>query len=226
MGATPDEPRLDPYAPPAAEIGPSTEGVDREAEDFRRAFLRQEAAVKAVGLLDYVLAAFWAPAVVGSALATLGVIAPPWRRGGDLDSAARLELAGAMLFHINCFVLLVAVGRGLRGLRPWARRVEAALMGITLIGAIAWASYAAATRLIPVNFAFAASLALPAALVAFLLLSPETAVVFSDAYRSAIARTPHLRPGALPQILLLIALGLVSWAPMLIVGLLVQIARS
>jgi hypothetical protein len=207
--AAPDPDPLNPYAAPEAELGaPAAAGTDEDlarAEAIRSAYLAHEASVKSLGSLHYLGALFFGIAALG-----LGAYVMTARVGNNPFSAA---MTAAAVLYVVMTGLNVALGNGLRGLRPWARWTDAVLMGLSFLSSLlAMVGWLIAQLYAPL---LGGSLGLLfQAYILHILLSSKASVVFSPEYREIIARTPHLRykTSLLVKFVLAVFVGLITLA--------------
>ena len=145
---------VNPYAAPTARVDDA--GTNSEAEAIRKAHLGHEASIKAVGVLYY----------LGGALMTIA---------GLVGAVGAPKADGvALLLFIGAFgVAQLAVGYGVRSLRPWGRVVAIILSVIGLIG-------------FPIG-------TLISAYILYLFLSKKGRTIFSPEYQDVIAATPHVK---------------------------------
>lgn len=182
-------PEVDPYAPPAADLGrPATE-VDRadvaEAEAIRRHHIAHEASIKALGGLNYIGAVGCG---IGGVATVVLAFAP---RVGDQQMGRGAAVGfGALLMLLA--VLYGFLGRGLRRLRPWGRWLIVTLIGLGFLANFVKLSLDASGDLAANLGGMFCSSLIPT-YVLFLMLSKKGQVVFSPAYKSVVARTPHVK---------------------------------
>lgn len=191
----------DPYRPPASEIGPPVAPTaDPEVVALRQQHVRHERAVRTLGLFLYVLAACQAASLVESyGRAT-------FRSGSAAGFGYAVSAVGIVAF-------LIKLGRDLRQLRTWARRV---VLGGTIAILMLGLAVVFVEALRP-----GGSLGGPAiaALLYCLILgyvislvgSDRGVAVSSEPYRAAVAATPELDPRASLVVKLIFGL-LMTWA--------------
>jgi hypothetical protein len=193
---------VNPYAAPEAPIGeaPAAGPAElAEAEAVRRAHLNHEANIRSVGSLH----------ILGAVLSFFGlvVMAVAWDPAGRATAFAMPVFA----VYLGFFLINLALGIGLTRLRPWARWLETALIGlylalnaVTTFGALFMVGPAAG----PVLFGATVTWTILGAIL-WLLLSRKGAVVFSPEYQDVIARTPHIKykTSFLAKFLLVLILG-------------------
>ena len=156
------------------------EGVapSAQSEEIRRQYLTHEASVKSVGLLYYF-------GGVGLFLGGLSgiVIAAASASGAEAIGQA----TGRSVFFLALGIGQFWVGRGLRGLKSWARLPVGILSGLGLLA-------------VPIG-------TLINAYVLYLIFSKKGKMVFSDEYREVMEQTPHIKYRT--SILVWVLLGLV-----------------
>jgi hypothetical protein len=193
MSTSPKAEKVNPYAPPGTLIGdfePIDAGDLAEAEEVRRTYLGHEASIKSLGMIHHV-AAFLFVIAAFSLLSVLAVRTPA-------ESDAVTALAVGMGVSLVLGALNLALGAGLQGLRPWARRTEMILVAIALANSLLGAVLVASSSL---NWDASTVAAIVACLaiglipgyVLHLLRSTRGAMVFSREYREIIERTPHIK---------------------------------
>ena len=186
----PPEDLVNPYAAPATEIGSVPTGLDAdlaEAEAIRRAHIGHEASIRSLGMLHY-LGAFFGVLACGMMLFLLLGGVP----GGPADRIGRMLFGGLVVGYSLATALNVALGHGLRGLRPWARWTETFLLSLQVIFVVLVSIGALLTG----EFAEIAPSLIGMLIVGYLLyllLSEKGSMVFSPAYKEIIARTPHIK---------------------------------
>jgi hypothetical protein len=179
------QPTVNPYAPPEASLSPPPVAgvVLAEAEAIRRAHLNHESNVRSIGALH----------LLGAVLAGIGLAASVASFEGSMGRASRV---GAFLtMNVAFLALNAALGIGLIRLQPWARWLEAAVVGVYLFVQATTTLYlTVAVGRTATQLLFVSGLMwLIPALVLYLMLAPKAAMVFSPEYREVIARTPHIR---------------------------------
>ena len=168
------------------------EGVTNanDAEHIRNEHIKHEASVKSVGLLYLMGAAFMI-------LIGLGNIASGF---STVSRSPEGPILGVVLFAFAA--LQIAIGLGLRRLKPWTRVAAGIFSGLGLLA-------------VPLG-------TLINAYILYLLFSKKGKLVFSEAYQQVIAQTPQIKYRTsivlwvvLILILLLIVLMAVmgGWAP-------------
>jgi len=175
-----DRDEFNPYAAPVAAFGPApTDVADASgAEAIRRAHIKHEASVKAIGLLNYFGAFILISASIFLILMAVGAVPAPNARAGQ-GPAVFTPMVGLLGGLALAFGLLaVAIGRGLRHLQPWARWTEVVMMGLQTAGNL--------YRLNPIGLVISIY-------ILWLLASSKGATVFSPGYKEVIALTPHIK---------------------------------
>lgn len=149
----------DVWTPPQSKLQDPTLASE-DVVEMRRRHLKHEAAVKSIGTLYY-LGAFFLT-IAGAVMfledkSSLGM---------------RIVICG---FLVGLGALQFWVGRGLRGLKPWARIPTGVLSGIGLLG-------------FPMG-------TLINGYILYLVFSAKGATVFSEEYQEVIAQTPDMKYG-------------------------------
>lgn len=185
---------FNPFEAPRTRIGAEVEAPagpgNGDAELVRRQYLGHEASVRSVGSLLYLGAAFFGLVAI-VALASIVIVR---RNGGIPRNGIPLVLVGCGIY-LALAAAQAAIAHGLRTLRPWARWVTAALMGLgllTYLGAFAFV-FASGRPLPGVMVGVVAIICLVTAYILYLLLGSSGAVVFSADYREVVRLTPHIR---------------------------------
>ncbi|MBY0395360.1 MAG: hypothetical protein K2X91_02675, partial [Thermoleophilia bacterium] len=172
-------PRAAPRGGARAAAAPESQ---EEAEQIRRAHLGHESSIRTLGALHLI--------GFGGYLVGLGVLAYQVIRDGKVPGTP-VEVAAFLALVTLALSIMLALGLGLRRLRPWARWVEAVLIVVfnvpNLIMVLVGANSVGEGLLV----ALLGSL-IPAYLL-YLLLSPKGRMVFSPEYRAIIERTPDVR---------------------------------
>jgi len=158
---------VNPYAAPTARV----EDQDTEAERIRREHIGHESSIKAVGLLYY---------LVGGVFVLLAIT--------SLFVARVTDGALVVLFFLAIGGIQVAVGWGLRALRPWGRVVGAILSVLGLLG-------------FPIG-------TLINGYILWLYFSKKGNAIFAPEYKAIIAATPQVKYGSSIIVWILIALVL------------------
>ncbi len=156
-----------PYAAPR-DIAPMPAADTSEAETVRNNYLKQEANVKSVGSLYFIISVFL---VIGAFSS--------WR------AVQRASDPGAVLPTVSAIfgaagILGLIVGFGLRRLESWARILAIILSGLAVIASL---------LNMPSGFI---GLVIHAYLLS-VLASPKTSLVCSPYYKEIIAATPHVK---------------------------------
>lgn len=212
----PPEDLVNPYAAPATEIGsePTGLGADgdlTEAEVIRRAHIGHEASVRSLGSLHYLGAVFGLIGSVGMLFMLFGGMS-----GGAAEPGGRMLLGGLLILYFGMTALNFALGKGLRGLKPWARWTDTALLSLQAIFAVLGSINALITGQFPAMIPSLIGL-LIVGYILYLLLSQKGTVVFSPAYKEIIARTPHIKYRTSLLLKIVLAL-LVAMIGLMIVG--------
>lgn len=212
--AVPDPNPLNPYAAPEAELGgPAAADADADedfarAEAIRKEYLAHEASVKSLGSLHYLGAFFIGVGGLGALGAATYTLTG--RPGNSPFSAV---LIGVGAFYVALAGLNVALGNGLRQLRPWARWTDAVMMGLSflgsLVGMVGWLVAQVYAPLLGASLGL-----LFQAYILHILLSKKASVVFSPQYREIVAKTPHLhyKTSLLVKIVLAIFVSVLAFA--------------
>jgi hypothetical protein len=190
----PDDPEsgqpFNPYAAPQAPLDAPAVAVPEHvaaAEVTRRRYLNHETNIKSLGALN----------VLGGALMLLGgVVVVPMAllQTTQLGAAETAVVAGVAVFYAIFGCVSVALGLGLRRLRPWARWTQVVICSISLL----WTAFvivAVALSGDNVGPLIAGNLvvALIPGVIFYLLVSRKGSVVFSPDYAEVVALTPHVR---------------------------------
>jgi hypothetical protein len=117
MSVTPN-----PYAPPSAHVADVYSPGTME-EEVRRAHIKHEASIRAVGFLYLLSGAFLALGGTGLLVATSAVLR---------DERSMLAVLG--VGYLAGAAVSIVTGIGIRRLRPWARIVSIVLSAIGLLG--------------------------------------------------------------------------------------------
>lgn len=150
-----------PYASPTADVSPLLTAPPETMEDLehiRREYLSHEASVRSIGTFYYLSALM-------AILLAIPFVLHLFR--GFSDAA----VPAVMLFGIAG--ASIAIGRGLRRLRPWASTPAGILAGLSLLA-------------IPLG-------TVVGAYFLYLLFSRKGAMIFSPTYQEILRRTPHIR---------------------------------
>jgi hypothetical protein len=186
---------LDPYAPPHAETAePDGPVSDLDPRRIPLAYLDRAHTIKRIGWVNFLLAIIWAPAAIGTSLMSLLMIVRalglnPVDYQFPRNMPTGIEWVALTIFHVGSFALNVAVGIGLRRLRPWARGVEIAFAIVLLLICLTYACDVFVNRK-PLALLLMTSVPgiILAGLGLLILLSPTTARIFSPPYRELIQR--------------------------------------
>ena len=198
MSAPGDE--LNPYAPPEADlvntvVPPSSELAELEA--IRRKYLSHEASVKSIGSLFDLSAVIAAVVVVVATFTAVQGVR-------QMDST----MVAGILVWVVALGFCVALGRGLNGLKPWARWVTVVMTALSLFSSIAGVGILLAfgARPIPVSILALIGQSLIPSYILYLLISRKGSYVFSHEYAAIIRATPHIKYKT--SCILKVALGL------------------
>ena len=188
MSLPPSEPERNPYAPPEAEIGEAAAGAPgdlAEAEAVRRAHITHEMSIRSLGDLH----------LVGGIVGLIGLTvfaAVAVGRNGEAGYSGPVPWPQAVsLFFVTGINLALVLG--LRELRPWARWLDVALIGFTLLLDLCWEIRAAIRSHDLFDLGLPLTFSIILGHILYLLLSPRATVVFSQGYKEIIARTPHVK---------------------------------
>ena len=193
MAVTPPEDEINPYAAPKAIKYPegSVGSDDPLSVAVRTDHLRQEAAVRALGLSCYLYGFFWAVLAVPAFLDMTTVSQSSEMHLSLWPSLS--AIGGVVVFMIALLWLIVALGRGLRRLMPCARW-SCVVVLMLLLPFYLFAVIGTWRENVPL-----ASVGFALYMVSFgsalwMLLSPSTARIFAPVYRKAVSRSPSLTP--------------------------------
>ncbi|MBL4847826.1 MAG: hypothetical protein JKY65_20110 [Planctomycetes bacterium] len=159
-----DDPPLNPYAPPEAEVEDLQAAPTSElgrAEAIRREHIRHEGSIKTLGCLHFFGGGF---TVLGGMFVVVGI------SSGRTRGA---EGIGAVLGVVAVGLALLTSGYGLRTLKPWTRVLSSILCGLGLF-----------------SFPFGT---LFNAYFLWLILSAKGTTVFSEDYKYIVTATPHVK---------------------------------
>ncbi|MSQ54212.1 MAG: hypothetical protein EXR31_02480 [Betaproteobacteria bacterium] len=145
---------INPYSAPTARVEDAAGG---EAEAMRKAHINHEAGLRSVGMLYY----------LGGALIMLASLM------GSIGKAEGMAPVAVMLLVAAIGAGQIAVGYGLRRLRPWARIPTIIL---SVLGLLA----------IPIG-------TIISIYVLWLLFAKKGRMLFSPEYQAVIASTPHVK---------------------------------
>jgi hypothetical protein len=198
MDQIPADDEFNPYAPPRSVESRegSTDSDDPRSAAVGRDRLDREAVVRALGLSCYVF---------GFVMAVVGIVCFPtfvatsvraYERVPDPAGFSQLVFRDIGIYTAKILImagLAVAVGRGLRGLKPFARRACIVLLMLLLLDylIILVADWRQDAPLRSVGIALC-MMAFGSALG--LLMSRSTAEIFGKDYREAVNRSPSLKP--------------------------------
>ena len=178
---------LNPYAPPEADlvntvVPPSSELAELEA--IRRKYLSHEASVKSIGSLFDLSAVIAAVVVVVATFTAVQGVR-------QMDST----MVAGILVWVVALGFCVALGRGLNGLKPWARWVTVVMTALSLFSSIAGVGILLAfgARPIPVSILALIGQSLIPSYILYLLISRKGSYVFSHEYAAIIRATPHIK---------------------------------
>jgi hypothetical protein len=150
------------YAPPRSYVSDANVRV-ANAEAVRREHIKHEASVRSIGVL------YW---LSGALLLTAGVVGALSAMNGAPGTASPL---GPVPFVVlgGFGIASIAVGNGMRALRPWARTTSIVMSVIGLLG-------------IPVG-------TLINGYILYLLFAEKGKRLFEPDYQGIIAATPHVK---------------------------------
>jgi len=168
---------VNPYAAPQSVVADVGERTDPQAEAIRREHLGHEASMRAVGTLYYLGGFAMAFPALGMLLSAFGPPVLP------ADASAGLFIG---LFVVLTIVFL-ALGRGLRRLRPWVLIPASVVTALGLLG-------------FPIG-------TLINGYILWLLLSQKGRFILSPGYSEIVAATPHIKYRT--SILVWIVVGLI-----------------
>jgi len=188
----PDDRGINPYAPPIAELGRPAGEINSaelaEAEADRRRIINHESWIKCVGVVNYVVAVQFG---IGGFMMLVFGLAPWTADEGTAKGPAALVVAAVLL---SVAAISYGIGRGLRGLRPWGRRLT--LSWIVLAFLINFVQiFADGSERLGKRFGGTVFSSLVLAFLFWLLRSEKGQIAFSEAYNAAISRTPHIKSG-------------------------------
>ncbi len=150
---------VNPYAPPKAHVD-DVIATDSDADAVRREHIRRETSIRSIGALYY---------LGGGFLGLFGVLMLLAWLARDRTA---FNLAAAVVFLVLAAVE-IAMGRGIRRLRPWARNVITVFACIGLLG-------------FPLG-------TLINAYILYLLLSKQGKRIFAPDYADIVAATPGVK---------------------------------
>ena len=213
---------FNPYSAPtsADPSGVPPEVIDPEAEAIRREHIGRESTVKAIGMGCYLVVFFMGL----YAIAALGVSITIFNEPGPWPGQSDTRMVRGLIFAVSAPALAAltawtfALARGLRRLRPGARRGSLVLLATLLLiltCLVVAGSILAPSRRAP---AVACAWAVVLSTIFWLLMSAKVRTIFTPEYHDIVAMTPHIKYRssrrfkvalliALSMILLLIAVG-------------------
>lgn len=166
---------INPYAPPKAQVE-DVVPVSDEAEAIRLEHIQREASIRSIGILYY----------LGGGLLFLGVVAFLFGFSGQRLNSSSFPVALFEVIFLAIGVGSIAIGRGLRSFRPWARIVAIVLAILGLIRP-------------PVG-------TLINVYILYLLFSEKGRRIFASDYPDIVAATPAIK--AKTSILTWVLLGI------------------
>lgn len=177
--------QVNPYAPPSARVA-DVINVAPEQEDIRREHIKHEASVRSIGFLY----------LFGGGLAVVAALFGLVALSGAETSGL---LIGLMVVYLALGILLIATGRGVRRLQPWARTIAIVLSCIGLLG-------------FPLG-------TLIHGYFLYLLLSAKGKRIFEPDYQAIVAATPHVKYKTSIVVWILLAILLLAVAAAIVVPL-------
>jgi hypothetical protein len=170
--------------PATPDLGDPWSEMSREsAESTRQEYVSHEAAVKAVGKLNY--AGVVGFGIMASGMLVIGLLAS--FEGTRIHETSGIDGPATMLngiIYCGVAALAYSLGYGLGRLQPWARWLQAICAGIAVLFFVTVLCNVVGL----VIFGHIASL----------MFSSKSAVVFSAEYQSIIQRTPRIEAEANP----------------------------
>ena len=148
-----------PYAPPKAHVDDIVT-TDSDAEAVRREHIQRETSIRSIGMLYYLGGGFLG---LGGVLILIAWLARD-RTGFNL---------GVAVVFLVLATVEIAMGRGIRKLRPWARNIGTAFACLGLLG-------------FPLG-------TLINAYILYLLLSKQGKRIFEADYADIVAATPGVK---------------------------------
>lgn len=197
-----------PYSAPETDIeliDAPLGGDLAEAELIRRQYVRHEAAVKSIGLLDY----------LGCVMLVLGglffLLADPASLGlarlpDDEKQTAQVLMRVVAGFVLAFGILAGFAGAAIRKLRPWARWLHVIMGSLSVLQFLIIVATSASRPDGPQRIGSQVLSLMMNVYILSLLLSAKGAVVFSASYRRVIEQTPHIRAGT--SVIVKILLGI------------------
>jgi hypothetical protein len=179
--------QINPYAPPAAHVADIGSGADPHAEAIRQEHIKHETSVRSVGILYY-LSSFLM--VIGG----IGLLAL-----GRMDEQTQLGFLVGLIYLILGALSLV-VARGIRQLKPWARKTCIVLSAVGLLG-------------FPIG-------TLINGYILYLMLAAKGKRVFEPDYPAIITATPHIKYRTSIVVWLVLALLLIGVAAAIVIPML------
>jgi hypothetical protein len=156
-----------PYRAPVTADAPPLQDVEGEATTIRREHLNHEASIQGIGSL-YVLGGILS--AIGGLAFLAGGIAAPNAGGAGMDFAF---VIGLVLLAVCIGIFQLAVGLGMRKVKPWVKIPATVLAAVGLLH-------------IPVG-------TLLSVYVLYLLHSSKGRVVLDESYQQVIAQTPEIK---------------------------------
>lgn len=153
---------VNPYAPPKARVEDVAQ-ADSEAEALRRKYIKHEASIRSVGILDYIGGVLFCLLGAGVMLSDAVTRA--------MQTTQIMVAIGVVYFVIG--VLSIIVGFGIRRLRPWAHVTSIILSAIGLLE-------------LPVGTVIHAY-------ILYLLVSRKGRIIFTPRYAEIVAATPQVK---------------------------------
>lgn len=179
--------QINPYAPPAAHVADIVSGADSHAEAIRQEHIKHETSVRSVGMLYY----------FGSFLMVMGGIGLLML--GRMNEQTQLGFLIGLIYLILGALSLV-VARGVRQLKPWARKTCIVLSAIGLLG-------------FPIG-------TLINGYILYLMLAAKGKRVFEPDYPAIIDATPHIKYRTSIVVWVLLALVLIAVAAAIVIPML------
>lgn len=178
---------INPYAPPAAHVADIGSGADPHAEAVRQEHIKHETSIRSVGILYYLGGFFMV--IGGIGLLTLGGMNEQMQLG---------FLVGVIYLILGALSFVVA--RGIRQLKPWARKTCIVLSAIGLLG-------------FPLG-------TLINGYILYLMLAAKGKRVFEPDYPEIISATPHIKYRTSIVVWLVLALLLIGVAAAIVIPML------
>ena len=195
-----------------------------DPETARRDHLRRESEIKSVGQLAYLVAAFSALGILEFAAFAGGMLEQP----PELKALGGPSMIQGLLWVLTAGFLLVtlahiAIGYGLTHLQAWARWTVVVLTALNLVVGVGLSLVACLTNPRSGLISLAVGVAING-LILYPLLTRQSGVVFSKAYREVIRQTPTIRSRM--HWLLKLLIGLILLTVLGFVGYLFAIYRG